>query len=183
MQGTYIVISGPSGVGKGTIVKRLVDELGLALSTSMTTRDMRVGEVDGVDYYFTDKEDFERRINNNEFIEYATYNDNYYGTLKKEVQDKLDKGINVICEIEVQGAMQIKKLFANSLLIYIMAPSIEELRDRLIKRNTETIDVIEKRIAIAKKEQEYVDNYDYVVVNDDLDVAVNEIKDIISKQK
>lgn len=183
MHGTYIVISGPSGVGKGTIVKRLVDELGLALSTSMTTRDMRVGEVDGVDYYFTNKEDFERRINNNEFIEYATYNDNYYGTLKKEVQDKLDKGINVICEIEVQGAMQIKKLFSNSLLIYIMAPSIEELRDRLIKRNTETIDVIEKRIAIAKKEQEYVNNYDYVVVNDDLDVAVNEIKDIISKQK
>ena len=183
MKGTYIVISGPSGVGKGTIVKRLVDELGLALSTSMTTRDMRVGEVDGVDYYFTNKEDFERRINNEEFIEYATYNDNYYGTLKKEVQDKLDKGINVICEIEVQGAMQIKKLFSNSLLIYIMAPSIEELRDRLIKRNTETIDVIEKRIAIAKKEQEYVDNYDYVVVNDDLDVAVNEIKDIISKQK
>ena len=183
MQGTYIVISGPSGVGKGTIVKRLVDELGLALSTSMTTRDKREGEVDGVDYYFTNKKDFEKRINNDEFIEYATYNDNYYGTLKKEVQDKLNNGINVICEIEVQGAMQIKKLFTNSLLIYITAPSIEELRNRLINRNTESIDEIEKRIAIARKEQEYVKNYDYVVINDDLDTAVNKIKDIIRKQK
>lgn len=182
MRGKYIVISGPSGVGKGTICKRLVEELGLKVSTSMTTRDMREGEVDGIDYYFTNKEDFEKRIKNNEFIEYATYNDNYYGTLKKEVEDKLNAGLNVICEIEVQGAMQIKKLFANSLLIYILPPSFEELRNRLINRNTDDIETIEKRIDIAKKEKEYIDEYDYVVINDDIDEAVNKIIDIIKNK-
>ena len=143
---------------------------------------MRDGEVDGVDYYFTSREDFEKRIKNQEFIEYASYNDNYYGTLKKEVQDRLDNGKNVICEIEVQGAMQIKKLFTNSLLIYILPPSFEELKNRLIHRNTDDIETIEKRIDIAKKEKEYIDEYDYVVVNDDIDVAVNKIIDIIKNQ-
>lgn len=182
MKGIYIVISGPSGVGKGTICKRLVEELGLEVSTSMTTRDIRDGEVDGVDYYFTTRKDFEQRIKNNEFIEYASYNDNYYGTLKKEVNDKLEAGKNVICEIEVQGAMQIKKLFSNSLLIYILPPSFEELRNRLIHRNTDDIETIEKRIDIAKKEKEYIDKYDYVVINDDLDEAVSKIIKIIREK-
>lgn len=183
MKGTYIVISGPSGVGKGTICKRLVDELDLKISTSMTTRNMREGEVDGVDYYFTNKDDFEKRIKNSEFIEYASYNDNYYGTLKKEVENRLEHGENVICEIEVQGAMQIKKMFPNSILIYILPPSFEELRNRLIHRNTDDIETIEKRIDIAKKEKEYIDKYDYVVVNDDIDEAVNKIIGIIKNQK
>lgn len=183
MKGTYIVISGPSGVGKGTICKRLVDELDLKISTSMTTRNMREGEVDGIDYYFTNKDDFEKRIKNGEFIEYASYNDNYYGTLKKEVEDRLENGDNVICEIEVQGAMQIKKLFPNSILIYILPPSFEELRNRLIHRDTDDIETIEKRIDIAKKEKEYIDKYDYVVVNDDIDKAVNKIIGIIKNQK
>lgn len=183
MKGIYIVISGPSGVGKGTICKRLVEELGLEVSTSMTTRNMRDGEVDGKDYYFTSREDFEKRIKNDEFIEYASYNDNYYGTLKKEVQDKLDNGHNVICEIEVQGAMQIKSLFNNSLLIYILPPSFEELRNRLIKRNTDDIETIEKRIDIAKKEKEYIDKYDYVVINDDIENATGKIIDIIKNYK
>lgn len=183
MKGIYIVISGPSGVGKGTICKRLVEELDLKVSTSMTTRNIRDGEVDGVDYYFTNREDFEKRIENNEFIEYASYNDNYYGTLKKEVEDRLENGENVICEIEVQGAMQIKKLFPNSILIYILPPSFEELRNRLIHRNTDDIDTIEKRIDIAKKEKEYIDKYDYVVINDDIDEAVKKIIDIINEKK
>lgn len=178
-KGLYIVISGPSGVGKGTICKRLIEDLKLEYSISMTTREKREGEIDKVNYYFTDKQDFEKRISNNEFIEYATYNDNYYGTLKKEVIDKLEMGKNIICEIEVQGAKQIKQLFPNALLIYILPPSFDELRNRLINRNTEDIDTINKRINIAKEEKKYMDIYDYVVVNDDIDIATDKIKKII----
>lgn len=183
-KGLYIVISGPSGVGKGTICKRLIEDLKLEYSISMTTRDIREGEIDKVNYYFTNKEDFENRIKNDEFIEYATYNDNYYGTLKKEVIDKLEMGKNIICEIEVQGAKQIRNLFPDALLIYILPPSFEELRNRLINRNTEDIDTINKRLSIADTEKEYIDIYDYVVVNDDIDIATDKIKNIIiDKQK
>ena len=182
-KGLYIVVSGPSGVGKGTICKRLIEDLKLEYSISMTTRDIREGEVDKVNYYFTNKEDFENRIKNNEFIEYATYNDNYYGTLKKEVIDKLEMGKNIICEIEVQGAKQIRALFPDALLIYILPPSFEELRNRLINRNTEDIDTINKRLDIANAEKEYIDIYDYVVVNDDIDVATDKIKKIITDRQ
>jgi len=182
-KGLYIVVSGPSGVGKGTICKRLIEDLKLEYSISMTTRDIREGEIDKVNYYFTNKEDFENRIKNNEFIEYATYNDNYYGTLKKEVIDKLEMGKNIICEIEVQGAKQIRALFPDALLIYILPPSFEELRNRLINRNTEDIDTINKRLDIANAEKEYIDIYDYVVVNDDIDVATDKIKKIITDRQ
>ena len=182
-KGLFIVISGPSGVGKGTICRELLDKIDVNYSVSMTTRSMREGEVDGVDYYFTTKDDFEKRINNNEFIEYAKYNDNYYGTLKSEVEDKLNNGKNIICEIEVQGAMQIKKLFPDSVLICILPPSIEELENRLIKRNTNDKDDIKKRIEIAKKELEFADEYDFRVVNDDVDRAVDEIMEILASIK
>ena len=181
-KGNYIVISGPSGVGKGTICKQVVENLKLEYSISMTTREKREGELDGVNYYFTTKDDFKNRIKNKEFIEYAIYNDNYYGTLKKEVIDKINMGKNIICEIEVQGAKQIKKLFPFALLIFITPPSIEELRNRLLKRNTNDLDDVERRINIAKEEDKYKDIYDYVVVNDDLDKAILEVNNIIANK-
>ena len=181
-KGNYIIISGPSGVGKGTICKKVIEQLNIEYSVSMTTREKREGEVDKINYYFTTKDDFERRIQNDEFIEYAKYNDNYYGTLKKEVLEKINEGKNIICEIEVQGAKQVKKLFPNSILIFIKAPSTEELKNRLINRNTNDKKDIERRIKIAQKENESIDFYDYVVVNDNLERAVSEVKEIIEKK-
>lgn len=181
-KGNYIIISGPSGVGKGTICKKIIEQLDIEYSVSMTTREKREGEIDKVNYYFTTKDDFEKRIKNDEFIEYAIYNNNYYGTLKKEVIDKINKGKNIICEIEVQGAKQVKELFPNSILIFIKAPSTEELKNRLINRKTNDEEDIERRIEIAQKENESVDFYDYVVVNDNLEKAVKEVKEIIEKK-
>ncbi len=181
-KGKFIVISGPSGVGKGTICKKIISDLELEYSVSMTTRQKRDGEIDGINYYFTTKEDFEKRIKNDEFIEYAIYNDNYYGTLKKEVIDKINMGKNIICEIEVQGAKQIKKLFPEALLIFIMPPSIEELRNRLINRHTNDLEDVERRIKIAKEENKYKDIYDYIVINDDLEKATNKVKEIIANK-
>ncbi len=181
-KGKFIVISGPSGVGKGTICKKIISDLKLEYSVSMTTRQKRDGEIDGINYYFTTKEDFEKRIKNDEFIEYAIYNDNYYGTLKKEVIDKINMGKNIICEIEVQGAKQIKKLFPEALLIFIMPPSIEELRNRLINRHTNDLEDVERRIKIAKEENKYKDIYDYIVINDDLEKATNKVKEIIANK-
>lgn len=181
-KGKFIVISGPSGVGKGTICKKIISDLELEYSVSMTTRQKRDGEIDGINYYFTTKEDFEKRIKNDEFIEYAIYNDNYYGTLKKEVIDKINMGKNIICEIEVQGAKQIKKLFPEALLIFIMPPSIEELRNRLINRHTNDLEDVERRIEIAKEENKYKDIYDYIVINDDLEKATNKVKEIIANK-
>ena len=181
-KGKFIVISGPSGVGKGTIRKKIISDLELEYSVSMTTRQKRDGEIDGINYYFTTKEDFEKRIKNDEFIGYAIYNDNYYGTLKKEVIDKINMGKNIICEIEVQGAKQIKKLFPEALLIFIMPPSIEELRNRLINRHTNDLADVERRIKIAKEENKYKDIYDYIVINDDLEKATNKVKEIIANK-
>ena len=181
-KGKFIVISGPSGVGKGTICKKIISDLELDYSVSMTTRQKRDGEIDGINYYFTTKEDFEKRIKNDEFIEYAIYNDNYYGTLKKDVIDKINMGKNIICEIEVQGAKQIKKLFPEALLIFIMPPSIEELRNRLINRHTNDLEDVERRIKIAKEENKYKDIYDYIVINDDLEKATNKVKEIIANK-
>lgn len=181
-QGKFIVISGPSGVGKGTICNRIINDLGAFFSVSMTTRGIRDGEIDGVNYYFVSKEEFERKISCSDLLEYNIYNGNYYGTPKDKVVDRLKMGVDVILEIDVNGARNIKKLFKDALLIYIAPPSIEVLRDRLVGRGTESLEVIEKRLKIAEDELKQIDFYDYVVVNDNLDEAINRVKEIIGNK-
>lgn len=178
-KGKFIIISGPSGVGKGTICDRLIKELNAWYSVSMTTRNMREGEVDGINYFFVSKEEFKKRIEEGKLLEYNIYNDNYYGTPKDKVMEKLEEGINVFSEIDVNGAKNIKRMFPDSLLIYIAPPSIETLKERLISRGTEDMTTIENRLKIAEEELKQVDFYDYVIVNDDLDTATRRIKNII----
>ena len=178
-KGKFIVISGPSGVGKGTICNVLLKELNAWFSVSMTTRGIRDGEVDGVNYYFISKDEFFKRIDDGKLLEYNIYNDNYYGTPKDKVLEKMDEGRDVFLEIDVNGARNIKKIFPDALLIYIAPPSIDDLRNRLINRGTEEIEVIEKRLRIAEDELKQIDFYDYVVINDDLDKAINDVREII----
>lgn len=179
--GKFIVISGPSGVGKGTICNILLSkkENNLSYSISMTTRKKRIYEKNGIDYYFTSRDNFKKRILNNEFLEYNLYNKEYYGTLKTEVLDKINKGINVISELDVNGAKKIKNNFKDCILIYITAPNIEELRRRLIKRGTENKEEIEQRLKIAIYEEKEKINYDYVIMNDNLEIAIEKIQIII----
>ena len=181
-KGRFIVISGPSGVGKGTICNKLINELNAWYSVSTTTRSPRAGEVEGVNYYFITKDEFENRIRNNEFLEYNLYNGNYYGTSKEMVINKINEGINVFSEIDVNGARNIKKIFPDALLIYIAPPSMEVLKERLMGRGTESIDRINERLKIAEEEMKQINFYDYVVINDDLEKATNEVKDIILKK-
>ena len=178
-KGRFIVLSGPSGVGKGTICNVLLNELDAWYSVSMTTRNIRDGEVDGVNYYFVSREEFENRIENGKLLEYNIYNGNYYGTPKDKILEKLDEGVNVFLEIDVNGAFNVKKLFPDALLIYIAPPSIEVLRERLIGRGTEDVATIEKRLKIAEEELKRVDFYDYVIVNDDLDLAIEKVRNAI----
>jgi len=178
-KGKFIIISGPSGVGKGTICERLIKELNAWYSVSMTTRGIRDGEVDGVNYYFISKDEFRKRIDEGKLLEYNIYNDNYYGTPKDKVLEKLEEGIDVFLEIDVNGAKNVKNKFEDALLIYIAPPSMEDLRTRLLNRGTEDIDTIENRIRIASDEQKQIDFYDYVVVNDDLEEAILKVKKII----
>ena len=179
-KGKFVVISGPSGVGKGTICEVLFKELNAWYSVSMTTRGMREGEKDGVNYFYITKEEFEKRIKEGNFIEYNVYNGNYYGTPKDKVLDKIEQGIDVFSEIDVNGARNIKKIFPDALLIYIAPPSFDILRERLIRRGTEDLETIEKRLKIAEEELKQVDFYDYVVVNEDLNTAIAEVRNIIN---
>lgn len=178
-KGRFIVVSGPSGVGKGTICNTLIKELDAWYSVSMTTRNIRDGEVDGINYYFVSKDEFEKRIEEGKLLEYNIYNGNYYGTPKDKILEKIENGVNVFSEIDVNGAFNIKKRFPDSLLIYIAPPSIEILRERLIGRGTEDIETIENRLKIADEELKKIDFYDYVVVNDNLEEAINKAKNII----
>ena len=178
-KGKFIIISGPSGVGKGTICERLIKELNAWYSISMTTRGIRDGEVDGVNYYFISKDEFRKRIDEGKLLEYNIYNDNYYGTPKDKVLEKLEEGINVFLEIDVNGAKNVKNKFNDALLIYIAPPSMEDLRTRLINRGTEDIETINNRIRIASEEQKQIGFYDYVVINDDLEDAILKVKNII----
>ena len=184
-RGDLIIISGTTCAGKGTVIKRLLAEHNdLLLSTSYTTRDKRENEIDGVDYYFVTKSEFEEKIKNNEFLEYAiVHNNNYYGTPKKEVEELLNKGKDVILEIDVEGAKQIKKLFPETILIFIMAPSMMEIKKRIEERHTETKDQIIDRFRVAYNEINEINNYNYVVVNDDVDNAVNKIDAILISEK
>ncbi len=182
-KGVFIVVSGPSGVGKDTLVDELVRDGYGIYSVSMTTRKRRHNEVEGEDYFFATKDTFEDYIRNDKFLEYAKYNNNYYGTLKGFVFDKINKGINVFAVIDVQGAMQIEKVFPEAVSIFIMPPSFEELEKRLRNRNTDSEEDIINRLDIAKLEITYKDKYDYTVINNTVDRAVLDMKNIIKNEK
>ncbi|ADQ07416.1 guanylate kinase [Caldicellulosiruptor hydrothermalis 108] len=183
-EGLLIVISGPAGTGKGTVVGRLLEKnTNIKLSISKTTRKPRPGEKEGVNYFFVSREQFEEEIKNERFLEYAEYNNNYYGTPKDFVFEALEKGYDVILEIETKGALQIKKVFSDAVLIFLLPPSIEELYKRLVKRGTESEDEIRARLEIAKNEIKLVPEYDYCVINDNVDDAAEKIQKIIEVEK
>lgn len=178
-RGSLIVISGFSGVGKGTVVKRLVSDFGYNLSVSATTRSPRDGEVNGREYYFMDRSEFENLIDYGGFIEWTQYVENYYGTPKKYVEECLEAGRDIILEIEVMGALNVKEQFPDALLIFISAPSIAELKNRLAGRGTESEETIIKRLKKATEEAEDMDKYDYVIVNDDLEECIRTVDSVI----
>ena len=179
-EGILIVVSGFSGAGKGTIMKALLERYdNYALSISATTRNPRSGEEEGKAYFFKTTEEFEKMIAKDDLIEYAMYVGNYYGTPKAYVEEQLRAGKDVILEIEIQGALKVKEKFPNTLLLFVTPPSAEELRKRLEGRGTETQEVIDGRMKRAIEEAEYMDQYDYLVVNDELDVCVEEMHHLI----
>ena len=183
-RGLLVVYSGFSGVGKGTVMKEMLKrEETFRLSVSATTREPRPGEVDGREYYFLTKEKFLEMIEKDEFLEYAQYADNYYGTPKKAVEDMLNEGYNVFLEIEVQGGLQIMEKCPDCLSIFIVPPSLEVLEQRLRGRGTETEEVIDKRMKAALVEQEYTSRYDFVVENDIVEKTVDDIINIVKKEK
>ena len=183
MRNVLIVLSGPSGVGKGTIAKLLTERNeNLFLSISCTTRKMREGERDGKEYFFITKEKFLQKIENNGFLEYSSHFDNFYGTPKQFVHEKLEGG-DVLLEIDVNGGLEVKKNYPSAILLMVAPPSIEEVRRRLISRNTETVEQIENRLSRMEYELSKKELYDYTVINDDLLTAVAEIEDIIKKEK
>ncbi|HAR6253840.1 TPA: guanylate kinase [Staphylococcus pseudintermedius] len=183
-KGLLIVLSGPSGVGKGTVRKRFFDDphTSYKYSISMTTRQMREGEQDGVDYFFKTREEFEKLIEADEFIEYAEYVGNYYGTPVQYVKDTMNAGHDVFLEIEVEGAKQVRKKFPDALFIFLAPPSLDHLTERLIGRGTESKEKIESRVKEAKKEVEMMNLYDYVVVNDEVDLAKDRIQSIVEAE-
>ena len=183
-KGLLIVISGPSGAGKDTVVNKVLEtEKNIWVSISMTSRQPRGTEENGKDYFFVTKEEFEENIKNGNLLEYATYNDNYYGTPKSKIDEYLNKGIDVVLIIEIQGALQIKDLIPEALFIFIMPPSMEELKNRLINRGTDSPDKIIGRFKRAYEEINEVTKYNYVVVNDEVEKASNKVISIIKAEK
>lgn len=183
-KGILIVLSGFSGSGKGTIMKELMKKHSdvYALSISATTRAPRVGETDGIEYFFKTKEQFEEMIKNEELIEYAQYVEHYYGTPKAYVTEQLEAGKDVILEIEIQGALKVKEKFPDTLLLFVMPPSASELKERLVGRGTEKMSVIESRMHRAVEEAEGIENYDYLVINDKLEECVEQVHSIIENE-
>ncbi|MDO5382164.1 MAG: guanylate kinase [Eubacteriales bacterium] len=183
-KGLLLVVSGFSGAGKGTVVKRLLElHNDYALSISATTRKPRPGEEDGREYFFKTKEEFQRMIDNSELLEYASYVDNYYGTPKAYVEKQLEEGNNVILEIEIQGALNIKSIFPEAVLIFIMPPNASELEKRLRGRGTEDESTILARLSRANEEAEGIERYDYIVINDKVDDCVETINNIVLSEK
>ena len=180
-KGQLIVISGFAGTGKGTLVKLLTSryEKDYILSVSATTRQPRAGEREGIEYFFKTVDEFEEMIKNDELLEYAKFVDNYYGTPASFVKEWREAGRNVILEIEIQGALKIKEKYEDTVLIFVVPPSAEELKARLIKRGTETEEVIDRRLKRAGEESEGIEKYDYVLVNDDLEECVEELHQVI----
>lgn len=183
-RGELIIISGTTCAGKGTIIQELLKRNeNLTLSISYTSRAMRDGDKEGINYYFISAEEFEKKIDNNEILEYALVHGNYYGTPKKELEDLLATGKDVILEIEVEGAQNIKRMFPETILIFILAPSMEEVKRRIKERNKETTEQIITRFQTAYKEINEIKKYNYVVVNDVLEDAVNKVESILTSEK
>jgi guanylate kinase len=181
-KGILTVVSGFSGAGKGTVMRELLNQYDYGLSISATTRSPRAGEVDGKEYFFLTRDRFESMIEQNELIEWAEYVGNYYGTPKQYVEDQLSLGKDVILEIEIQGALKIKEQFEDALLLFIAPPTADELKRRLVKRGTEDIETINKRLIRAYEEAAFMNHYDYIVVNDDLNTCVKQIHQIIQNE-
>lgn len=184
-RGLLIVLSGPSGVGKGTVRKAIFEEesIDFQYSISATTRQPRAGEVDGEDYFFVTREQFEEKINNGDMLEYAKYVSNYYGTPKSFIDETLASGHDIFLEIDVQGALQVKSKMPEGIYIFLTLPDLANLRDRLVGRGTDSADVIEKRVAAARDELKMMINYDYAVENDVVSNAVERIKSIITAER
>lgn len=183
-KGRLIVVSGPSGAGKSTVVFKAINGRDkMCFSTSVTSRKPRPGEVDGREYFFIDAENFEQMVRNDELLEHAVYVGNYYGTPRKFVEDKLADGDSVFLDIEVQGARQVKKKMPDAIMIFLIPPSLGELKKRLESRGTETEETIKGRLARAREEYAEADFYDYIVVNDDIDAAANELLSILTAEK
>ena len=183
-KGILIVVSGFSGAGKGTLMKELLKKYpdDYALSISATSRKPREGEQEGVEYFFKTREEFEKMIEGEELVEYAPYLGNYYGTPKAYVEEQLEAGKDVILEIDIQGASKIKEKFPQTVLMFVTPPSAEELKNRLVKRGTEDMETIERRLSRAVEEAEGIETYDYLVVNDILELCVEEMHQIISNE-
>ena len=183
MKGKFIVISGPGGVGKDTIAKELVNRTKMIYSVSMTTRKKRKNEIDGKDYFFVDKDTFENNIKENKVLEYTLFNGNYYGTPSEFIFNNLDNGTDIIAILDINGALNIEKKYPDTISIFIMPPSFNELENRIRSRNTDSEEVIKERLDLAKEEIKYKNKYDYIVINSTVDKAVKEIIDIIKKEK
>ena len=182
-KGMLLVVSGPSGAGKGTICDALRRYFPhMDYSVSMTTRTPREGEKDGVNYFFTDNDSFEKLLEKDAFLEYAKVYDHYYGTPKDYVFNRMDEGHHVMLEIDIQGAMQIKKAYPDAVCIYVAPPSLEILSQRLRNRRTDSDEVIRKRLDKARTELDWIDKYDYLIVNDDLETAVSKAKAVITAE-
>mgnify|MGYP003063752658 FL=1 len=182
-KGMLLVVSGPSGAGKGTICDALRCRFPhMDYSVSMTTRTPREGEKDGVNYFFTDNDSFEKLLEKDAFLEYAKVYDHYYGTPKDYVFNRMDEGHHVMLEIDIQGAMQIKKAYPDAVCIYVVPPSLEILSRRLRNRRTDSDEVIQKRLDKARTELDWIDKYDYLIVNDDLETAVSKAKAVITAE-
>ncbi len=182
-EGILLVISGPSGAGKGTICKALLEKRpDMAYSISCTTRQPRNGEVDGKNYFFKTREEFEKMIANDGFLEHADVYGNYYGTPKAYVLDQVAQGKDIILEIDPQGALQVKRNYPNGVFVFIVPPSLTELSKRIYKRGTDAVDVIKKRLSSATAELAYASRYDYIVVNDEVERATTKVNNIVSTE-